>query len=619
MKQVRHTRPSLRGFIVSLLLVCLTSGGGNMLGQHGPRAGRTTQASGTVSQTRRGTPAPAPAPKQSEASAPRPRLVLLIVVDQFRYDYLERFGDLFVDGGLRRLMRDGALWTEANYDHMPTYTAPGHATLMTGAWPAETGIVGNDWFDRDTGKRVTSVSDESTKLLGGEAGASASSPRRLMASTLGDELRLATNDRAKVIGISVKDRSAILPAGRHANASYWFGTKSGAMVSSDYYFNQLPAWASNFDAQRPADKYFGARWERLLPESEYLKRAGADAPLWESLIDAPGDTNSFPHIIKGGAERPGQDFYEALDYSPFSNDLLVDFAKEAITNEHLGEDEETDVLTVSFSANDYVGHRFGPYSQEVMDATLRVDRQIAALLDFINTRVGLGKTVVAFTADHGVAPIPEHSNMLGLPGGRIQSVDVLRAIHLALTARYNPKNAQPDPTADYILKYKEGDKFKDAFFNDNVYFNTVALKRDGVEMEEIERVGGEAAMTVPGIRRYFTRAQLERGAVSPADPLARRVLHGFYARRSGDVVFVYEPFKYLLDSPVLATHGSPYSYDTHVPVMIMGGGITPGRYKQSAMPSDIAPTLAALLRVQAPSNSVGRVLTEAFSTIEKPR
>jgi predicted AlkP superfamily pyrophosphatase or phosphodiesterase len=615
MRQVRHTRPSLKGFIVSLLFVCLALGGGTMLGQRGPRAGRTQHSGVTASQRQRVTPAS----KQSEASAPRPRLVLLIIVDQFRYDYLERFGDLFVDGGLGRLMRDGALWTEANYDHMPTYTAPGHATLMTGAWPSETGIVGNDWFDRDTGKRVTSVSDESTKLLGGEEGASASSPRRLMASTLGDELRLATNDRAKVIGISVKDRSAILPAGRHASASYWFSPRSGVMVSSDYYFNQLPAWARNFDATRPADKYFGARWERLLPESEYLKRAGADAPLWESLIDAPGDTNSFPHIIKGGAERPGVDFYEALDYSPFSNDLLVDFAKEAITNEHLGEDEETDVLTVSFSANDYVGHRFGPYSQEAMDVTLRVDRQIAALLDFVNTRVGLNRTIVAFTADHGVAPIPEHSNALGLPGGRIQSADLLRAIHLALTARYNPKNAQPDPTADYILKYKDGDKFKDAFFNGNVYFNTVALKRDGVEMEEVERVAGEAAMTVPGIRRYFTRAQLERGAVSPADPLARRVLHGFYERRSGDVIFVYEPFKYLLDSPVLATHGSPYSYDTHVPVMIMGGGIIPGRYKQSAMPSDIAPTLASLLRVQAPSNSVGRVLTEAFSTSERPR
>jgi predicted AlkP superfamily pyrophosphatase or phosphodiesterase len=540
-------------------------------------------------------------------------------VDQFRYDYLERFGDLFVEGGLRRLMRDGALWTEANYDHMPTYTAPGHATLMTGAWPAETGIVGNDWFDRDTGRKVTSVSDENTKLLGGKEGATASSPRRLLASTLGDELRLATGDRAKVIGISVKDRSAILPAGRHASAAYWFNNSNGAMVSSDYYFNQLPAWTRNFNAAHPADKYFGARWERLLPESEYLKRAGPDAPPWESLVDAKGDTNSFPHIITGGGERAGQDFYEALDYSPFSNDLLIDFAKEAITNEHLGEDAETDVLTVSFSANDYVGHRFGPYSQEAMDITLRVDRQIATLLDFINARVGLQNTVVAFTADHGVAPIPEHANALGLPGGRVQSTDLLRAIRLGLSARYNPKNAQPDPSADYILKYKDGDKFKDAFFNANLYFNTVALKRDGVAMEEIERVAGQAAMTVPGIRGYFTRAQLDGGAVSPADPLARRVLHGFYARRSGDVVFVYEPFKYLLDSPVLATHGSPYSYDTHVPVIIMGGGIAPGRYKQAAMPSDIAPTLAALLRLQAPSNSVGRVLIEALASGERPR
>jgi hypothetical protein len=202
---------------------------------------------------------------------------------------------------------------------------------------------------------------------------------------------------------------------------------------------------------------------------------------------------------------------------------------------------------------------------------------------------------------------------LGLPGGRIQSADVVRAVRLAFTARFNPKNAQPDPTADYVLKYQDGKGARDAFFNANLYLDTIALKRDGVDAEEAARVAGEAAMTVPGIKRYFTRGQLERAGISAADPLARRALHGFYARRSGDVVFVYEPFKYLLDEPVLATHGSPYSYDTHVPLIIMGAGVMPGRYTQAAMPSDIAPTLASLLRVQAPSNSVGRPLTEAFT------
>src|SRR5215213_9808343 len=244
----------------------------------------------------------------------RPRLVLLIVVDQFRYDYLERFGDLFAPNGLRRLLRDGASWTQSNYDHMPTYTAPGHGTMMTGAYPAESGIIGNEWLDRATGKRITSVTDDSVKLLGGLPNDPASSPSRLMASTVGDEMRLATNDRAKVIGISVKDRSAILPAGRHANAAYWFSITSGTMVSSTYYFNQLPAWVTTFNATKPADKYFGAKWERLLPEDEYVKRAGPDNPSWEVVDKAWGDTNSFPHTITGGATSASRNFYFGLDY-----------------------------------------------------------------------------------------------------------------------------------------------------------------------------------------------------------------------------------------------------------------------------------------------------------------
>jgi predicted AlkP superfamily pyrophosphatase or phosphodiesterase len=536
------------------------------------------------------------------------RLVLLIVVDQFRYDYLERFKDLFAPNGIKRLMREGASWTETNYDHMPTYTAPGHATLMTGAWPAETGIVANDWPDRETGKSVSSVSDTTAVLLDGEEGEVASSPRRLMASTLGDELRLKTNDRSKVIGVSVKDRSAILPAGRHASAAYWFSQRTGRMVSSNYYFNNLPAWVTSFNDAHPADKFYGARWERLLPESEYLKRAGADAPPWENIGAVPGDTNTFPHTITGGASSPNSNFYGALDYTPFSNDLLLSFAEATITNEELGADDDTDILTLSFSANDYVGHRYGPYSQEVMDITLRTDRSIAALLDFVEKRVGLQNTLVVFTADHGVAPIPEHANALGLPGGRIKSDDVLRAMKLGISARYNRKNVQPDPTADYVQKFGE----REGFFNDNLYFNPVALRRDGINSEEIERVACDAAMTVPGINRCFTRTQLEHGAITAADPVARRVSHGFYPRRSGDLIVLYEPFKYLGDT-IPATHGSPYSYDTHVPLLMMGSGVARGRFLQAATPADIAPTLCSILGIQAPSNTVGRVLIEGVT------
>lgn len=531
----------------------------------------------------------------------RPRLVLLIVVDQFRYDYLERFGDLFGAGGLRRLQQQGASWTQTNYDHIPTETAPGHATLLTGAWPAETGIIGNEWYDREAGKRVTNVSDDAARLFSGGPEEKASSPRRLLVSTLGDELRLATNGRAKVIGVSAKDRAAILAVGREATAAYWYSSLAGNMVSSSYYFNQLPTWVDRFNAARPADKFFGAHWERLLPEAEYLRRAGVDAAPWENVAGTK-DTNAFPHIITGGAVAAGKEFYDELKYSPFSNDLLVAFAEQAITNEGLGADADTDVLSVSFSANDYVGHRFGPYSQEVMDMTLRVDRQIANLLDFVDERVGLRNTLVVFTADHGVAPVPEHAAALNLPGGRIKYSDLLAAVRSGIRARYQKANDAQDTTADYVL----------TFANDSVYFNAAALKRDNISLDDIERVAGEAGTTLPGISRYFTRTQLERGAVSPADPIARRALHGFNARRSGDVVFIQEPFKYLTDGTIVATHGAPYSYDTHVPMIIMGGGVRAGLYIEAATPADIAPTLASLLRVQAPSNATGRVLVEAL-------
>ncbi|HEY6045803.1 MAG TPA: alkaline phosphatase family protein, partial [Pyrinomonadaceae bacterium] len=295
-------------------------------------------------------------PARPSTVTQRPRLVLLIVIDQFRFDYLTRFGDLYGAKGIGRLMREGASWTDANYDQMPTYTAPGHASLMTGSWPWKNGIVANDWFERETGRKVSSVTDESTSLLEGRAGARGYSPQRLLCSTVGDELRRASGNRSKVIGISAKGRSAILPSGQHASAAYWYSLDNGNMVSSSYYFNRVPEWVTQFNQHRMTDGWFGARWDRLLPEAEYLKRAGKDDVPWENLDKTSKDTNTFPHVITGGATRPDRAFYRAFDYSPFSNDLLVAFAEEAISKEQLGAHDETDVLTISFSANDHVGH-----------------------------------------------------------------------------------------------------------------------------------------------------------------------------------------------------------------------------------------------------------------------
>lgn len=536
------------------------------------------------------------------AQMKRPRLVLFIAVDQFRYDYLERFGDLFGAGGLRRMLHDGASWAECNYDHVPTETAPGHATMLTGAWPSETGIIANQWFDRIEGKSVENVHDASVRPLGGGERETPASPRNLLASTLGDQLKLVTAGRARVVGISSKNRGAILPAGRMANGAYWYSGQTGQFVSSTYYFDKLPDWAARFNAARPADKFFGAKWERLLPAAEYERRAGRDDAPWEKGTD--NRPFVFPYVIDGGLKEPGPAFYNSLDYSPYSNELVLAFAEAALVNEKLGADEDTDVLTVSFSANDIVGHRYGPYSHEAMDMTLRVDRQIARLLEIVDARVGLSNTVVAFTADHGVAPSPEHAVEIGLPGGRVKPADILTAVRNRIRARYGKPGDKDtkDTTADYVQ----------TFSNYQIYFNRAALERDGVSLEEIERVAGEALLTVPGISRYFTRTQLLSGAVASGDALARRVLHGFNQKRSGDVVVIQEPFKYISSGTYGATHGAPYVYDTHVPLIIMGGGLAPGRYLNAASPADIAPTLARILNVEPPSSATGRVLGEAF-------
>jgi predicted AlkP superfamily pyrophosphatase or phosphodiesterase len=556
------------------------------------------------------------ATESKSARSARPRLVLLIVVDQFRYDYLTRFGDLFGSRGIGRLMRAGASWTEANFDHMPTFTAPGHSVFMTGAWPSQTGMIANEWYERETGKKVTSVTDDSTSKLPGKPGDKGYSPRRLLCSTVGDELRLADADRSKVIGISAKGRSAILPAGRHGTAAYWYSTDNGGMVSSTYYFNELPDWVVRFNNRRMVDGWFGARWDRLLPEAEYLRRAGQDDVPWENQDKSSQDTNAFPHVVTGGAATAGKAFYRAIDYTPFSNELLLAFAEEAITNEKLGEDNDPDVLSVSFSANDYVGHRFGPYSQEVMDMSLRVDRQIGTLLDFVDARVGLQNAVVILTADHGASPVPEHAALMNLPGHRYQKGDLRRIVEAGLKARY----ARPDrPATDYIQGFTNRGETEPGLINGNFYLNRAALQRDGIDLDECERVVGELSMQMPGAARYFTRAQLENNRISSSDPIARRVLHGFYPQRSGDVIVVFEPYTILFDLPddptdnrSTATHGSPYSYDTHVPLIIMGRDFARGTYTQAATPADIAQTLAGLLKVQTPSCSVGRVLSEAL-------
>lgn len=520
-------------------------------------------------------------------AAPKIKLVLGIVIDQFRYDYLTRFEDQFGEGGFKRFLQGGAVFSNAHYPYTPTVTACGHAVFMSGSAPSENGIIANEWWDRGAGKKVTSVSDPNTKLLGGKEGIGAS-PHRLLGSTIGDQLKLITSGQAKVIGISLKDRAAILPAGHRPNGAYWYDDTTGKIVSSTYYFNDLPAWVKQFNQESCADKYFGRKWEKLLPEAAYTRSLPDDSPFekW-----AYGKT--FPYVITGGETKPVGKFFKQFEATPFANEMLVNLAKAAMENEQLGQDDIPDVLTVSFSANDILGHYLGPNSPEVQDMTIRTDRLLADFLAYVDKKVGLQNTIIAFTSDHGVAPIPEHAQSLGL-GGRMDIEEITKIINNALNKRFG--------TEKWVASVNYG----------NVYLDYGALERRHASLTEAQSIASEAVKELKGIAEAFTRADILAGRL-PHTRVANSVALGFYAERNGDLVLVSKPFWVFGETaPLATTHGTPYSYDTHVPVIFYGAGIKAGVFTTPSSPLDIAPTLAAVLKIEQPSNVVGHILAEAL-------
>ncbi|MFN0122187.1 MAG: alkaline phosphatase family protein [Blastocatellia bacterium] len=557
-------------------------------------------ATPATTAVRRGSAKPPqkPTARRNATVAGKPRLVVGLVIDQFRYDYLTRFEDQFVESGFRRLLRDGAVFANAHYNYTPTVTACGHAAFMSGTSPAHNGIIGNEWFDRATGKRITSVIDDKTKLLGGKTGAGMS-PHRLQGSTLGDQLKLASGGQAKVIGVALKDRAAILPAGKHANGAYWYDASNGAFVSSTYYFSDLPEWVKKFNREQSVDRFYGKTWDRLLPESAYARSLPDNYPheKWTVGTEKWVVGTKFPYTINGGEPKPGTRFYTQLESTPFANDQTIAFAKAAIEAEELGRDDATDLLTISLSANDILGHSFGPYSQEVHDITLRTDRQFAELFTWLDQKIGLQHIVFALTADHGVGPIPEHAMEYGM-GGRIEAAAISKAAEAALSQRFG--------AAKYVLN----------FVNGNMYFDYAALEKQKATREEAERIAAAAISEIDGIAACFTRTRIINGAL-PQTAVARSVAEGFYPDRNGDLVVVSKPF-YLAGESIVASHGTPYSYDTHVPVIFYGAGVNPGVSLTLAGPVDIAPTLAALLKLNPPSNATGQVLAEAVRVNQKP-
>jgi predicted AlkP superfamily pyrophosphatase or phosphodiesterase len=492
------------------------------------------------------------------SAAPRkPKLVLAITIDQFRYDYLTRFRSEY-HGGFDRLLTKGAVFTNANYIHFPTITAVGHSTYLSGATPSMSGIIGNEWWDRDEKKRVTSVSDPTTKLLGGTG--DGGSPRRMLVSTVGDELKMANGSKSRVIGISLKDRAAILPAGHMADGAYWFDLKAQNFVSSTYYFKDLPGWVKDFNSSRPGDKYSGAKWlNHTLPTD---------------LAKLYGDNTNSP-----------------LEESPFGNELVLQLALRALTAEQLGSRGVTDLLAVSFSSNDKVGHDFGTYSPEEHDVTIQTDEMLERLFQAIDKQLGLDNVLVVLTGDHGVSPSAEEMAAHRMPGGRMPGNTIRNAVQAALTAKYG-EGAYVAGSMDL-----------------SIFLNEDTLAKKNLDIVEVRRVAAETAIKIPHILRVYTRDQIQSGQVA-ADSIGRRMMNSFNQRRGPDIQFIPEPYWTVSDS--VATHGSPFIYDSHVPVIFMGSGVKPGRYDVSVAINDIAPTLATILDVETPAGSVGRVLTEIW-------
>lgn len=485
----------------------------------------------------------------------RPKLVVAIVIDQFRYDYTTRFRADYT-GGLKTLLTQGAVFTNARYIHVPTVTAIGHSTFLSGATPSVSGIISNEWFDRESGKKVSSVSDSTVQLLGGSESPTGSSPRRMLVSTLGDEMKMA-DPRTKVIGISLKDRAAILPAGHMADGAFWFDNNSGAFVSSTYYFPELPGWVKEFNAKRPGDQYAGKQWNN------------------KTFVAA------------------GPKLYASLPASPWGNELIEAFAEKALSAEHLGKGPETDLLAVSFSSNDYVGHAVGPDDPAVRDMADRTDKLLAKLFAALDAQVGMRNVVVVLTADHGVAPTVEANTRRRMPGGRYG--DIGAAVQAALSERYGAEK--------WVLSSIEY----------GIYLDWKLIQSKNLNREYVIDAAAEAVRGVPHIFRVYTHQALEHGELQH-DFIGERVSNGFVANRSPDVFYLPDPYWYAADPRKTVqsgtSHGTPFGYDSHVPVIFMGPGIKPGSYNQEIQPNDIAPTLATMLSVETPSGSVGRVLGE---------
>ena len=527
-----------------------------------------------------GSAAGAAAQSPSSAAGSRPRLVVAIAVDQLRADYLDRFRPFFGRSGFNTFLQRGANFASARYEHATTSTCPGHAVMLTGSYGTVNGIIANTWFDVRAGKQVYCAADTTVRLIGVDL--EGRSPRNLKNATVGDLLKINTGGRSKVLTVSSKDRSAIMMGGHLNDGAYWM--VDTLFVTSTYYRQEMPAWAREFNGAGKVSSYFGKAWQRLLPASAY-DMVGPDDVTAEA--DEGGAGRIFPHPVADA---------EAFDLSPFSNEVVADFAMRAVTEEGLGRDTVPDLLGISFSANDRIGHAYGPDSHEVMDATVRLDRTLARLFAFLDKTVGMANVVMVLTADHGVAPLPEVFATLhpGASARRFNPAVVDTVVETALRARYGPA-----PAPGWIAYHDQP----------HLYLNPAALQAKRATVEDAERVAQTAILSLPGVHEALTSADLATGR---ARGLRSAEVLSFYPGRSGSIYYQMEPYILVDDEPTGTGHGTPWAYDQQVPLLLYGSRIVPGVRRTPAAVADIAPTLSALLGLTAPGGSQGRVLAEAL-------
>ena len=524
--------------------------------------------------------------KPAKQKAPaHPKLIVGIVVDQMRYDYLAKYYDKFSEGGFKKLLSQGFNCKNTQYNYAPTYTGPGHASIYTGTTPAYHGVIGNNWFVRNLSKTVYVTDDVSVQTVGSTSKkAGKMSPHYLLSSTIGDELRLFSNLKSRVIAVSLKDRAAILPGGHLSTGSYWFDSESGNFITSTYYCKELPAWVTDFNALHLPEKYLSQPWNTLLPIEQYTESAADDNP-YEGMFKGENKP-VFPHAVNTLYSKTD---YEVLRSTPFGNSIVKDLALAALKAENLGKGDFTDLLAISFSSTDYIGHKMGPQSVEIEDTYLRLDRDIAEIISALEKTCGKEGFLLFLTADHAAAYVPQE------------------LMDNKMNAGYFNTKTYTDSLRIYLNKIYSDTALVTATLNNQVYLDLWRIKHKNINLRNLENDIVSYSMTFTGVANAYTSAEMNGAALK--NKSAELMQNGFYPGRSGDIMLLFEP-EWLDDySHTGTSHGTTYRYDTHVPLLWYGWGIKPGSSTEAVDITDIAPTISSLLDMMEPAACIGKPIS----------